>query len=63
MRDPRSQASYQGLKKLAGFCAEFVAFEFEVEAAAGESEFAGGARDVAAVAAQGVRDHAALDFR
>lgn len=43
--------------------AEFVTFEFEVEAATGKAEFAGRARDVAPVTAQGVRNHAALDFR
>jgi len=41
---------------------EGVAFEFEVEAAAGEAEVAGGAGDVAFMSAQRVGDHAAFEF-
>ena len=42
--------------------AELVALEFEIEAAACETEFASSSRDIAAMLPQGFRDHATLDF-
>lgn len=42
--------------------AHLVAFELEIEAASCETEFACGARDVAAMFAQGFGNHAALEF-